>query len=81
MGFNYTGSYQDAEVTRQRAAKGECYLAFRDESLVGTITVVPPHVPYSQSVHGAPGGDGGAPWGGMPGGGMPMPPMWFSPIC
>ncbi len=42
LGFRYRATYQDAATTRQRAAKGECYLAFQDDRLVGTILLVPP---------------------------------------
>jgi GNAT superfamily N-acetyltransferase len=37
LGFNYTAVDQSEEVTRQRIAGGECYLAFDDGRLVGTI--------------------------------------------
>jgi GNAT superfamily N-acetyltransferase len=42
QGFRYTASYQDAAVTRRRAAKGECYLLLDGDRMIGTVTLVPP---------------------------------------
>lgn len=42
MGFRYRATYQDAATTQERAGRGECYLAFQDDRLVGTILLVPP---------------------------------------
>jgi len=42
MGFRYRATYQDVETTRERAGKGECYLAFLGARLVGTVLLVPP---------------------------------------
>jgi GNAT superfamily N-acetyltransferase len=46
MGFNYTGSYQDEDVTRGRIADGECYVMVELGVMTGTITVYPPPVPW-----------------------------------
>jgi ribosomal protein S18 acetylase RimI-like enzyme len=37
LGFNYTAVDQSEEVTRRRIDGGECYLAFDDDRLVGSI--------------------------------------------
>ncbi len=37
LGFNYTAVDQPEEVTRQRVDGGECYVAFDDDRLVGSI--------------------------------------------
>jgi ribosomal protein S18 acetylase RimI-like enzyme len=44
LGFRYTATYQNADTTRSRAAKGECYVVVRDQQIIGTITLVPPSV-------------------------------------
>ena len=44
MGFNYTGSYQDEDVTRERIADGECYVMVERGVVTGTITIYPPSV-------------------------------------
>jgi GNAT superfamily N-acetyltransferase len=48
MGFRYRASYQDVATTRERAGKGECYLAFHGDRIVGTVLLVPPsaHAPH-----------------------------------
>lgn len=38
-GMRFVASHQDAEVTRQRAAQGECYVAELEHALVGTFTL------------------------------------------
>lgn len=42
MGFRYLATHQDVATTRQRTAKGECYLMFEGARIVGTILLVPP---------------------------------------
>lgn len=37
LGFNYTAVDQSVDVTRSRAASGECYVATHADALVGTI--------------------------------------------
>lgn len=37
MGMRYVASWQDDEITRRRMSHGECYLAFLETRLVGTI--------------------------------------------
>jgi GNAT superfamily N-acetyltransferase len=44
-GMRFVASHQPAEVTRRRAAQGECWVAVSRSELVGTLTVVPPGVP------------------------------------
>lgn len=39
LGLNYTGTYQDEQVTRERMQDKEVYLAFLDHELVGTISL------------------------------------------
>lgn len=41
MGLNYTAVDQSAEVTRQRARRGVCYVAEFEGRLIGTITLQP----------------------------------------
>jgi GNAT superfamily N-acetyltransferase len=43
MGFNYTGSYQDDEITRQRISRGECYVLVEGGALIGSIMLYPPN--------------------------------------
>src|SRR5687767_167233 len=38
-GMIFHASYQDDETTRRRISRGECYLAFQDNKLIGTITL------------------------------------------
>ena len=38
QGMRYLAGWQDEEVTRKRAARGECYVALDRERIVGTIT-------------------------------------------
>ncbi|MEW6725306.1 MAG: GNAT family N-acetyltransferase [Bacillota bacterium] len=38
MGMNYTGSYQDEEITRERMQGRDVYLVFLDGQMVGTIS-------------------------------------------
>jgi GNAT superfamily N-acetyltransferase len=42
MGFNYTAVDQSVEVTRRRAATGECYVGLVAEQIIGTLVLVPP---------------------------------------
>ena len=37
LGFNYTAVDKSEDVTRERIANGECYLAVDDARMVGTI--------------------------------------------
>ena len=39
LGFNYTGTYQDEEVTRDRMREAEVFLLHRDGELVGSINL------------------------------------------
>jgi len=41
-GFRYTATYQPPEKTLERLSRGESYLAFWGEELVGTISLYPP---------------------------------------
>ena len=38
-GLNYTGTFQDEEVTRERMQGNDVYLAYLNEQLVGTISL------------------------------------------
>ena len=40
-GLRFYASYQDEDVTRERAGEGECYLALVEGVVVGTITALP----------------------------------------
>ena len=40
-GLRFYASYQDENVTRERAGEGECYLALIDSAVVGTVTALP----------------------------------------
>ncbi len=40
-GLRFYASYQDENVTRERADEGECYLALIDSVVVGTVTALP----------------------------------------
>ena len=42
MGFRYKAVDQSVSVTRTRIAKGECYVAVRDQEIVGTAVLLPP---------------------------------------
>lgn len=42
LGLRYTATYQGDAITRDRIAKGVCYLAEINKILVGTITYYPP---------------------------------------
>jgi GNAT superfamily N-acetyltransferase len=42
MGFNYTATSQDDDVTRRRCASGECWVGVRAGRVVATLTLVPP---------------------------------------
>jgi ribosomal protein S18 acetylase RimI-like enzyme len=44
MGLRYVATYQDVETTRQRIAKGECYVAVSHNTIIGTICYYPPGV-------------------------------------
>ncbi|MEU4700900.1 GNAT family N-acetyltransferase [Nonomuraea dietziae] len=39
----FFASYQSPQDTRHRLSKGECWIAMRDDALVGTVTVSAPH--------------------------------------
>ncbi|WP_159043162.1 MULTISPECIES: GNAT family N-acetyltransferase [unclassified Streptomyces] len=39
----FFASYQSAEDTAHRAGRGECWLAFRGDELVGSVTVAAPY--------------------------------------
>ena len=41
MGFRYKAVDQSVSVTRARIANGECYVAVRDEEIVGTAVRSP----------------------------------------
>ena len=41
-GFRYAATYQPSEKTLERLSRGESYLAFWDEQLVGTISLYSP---------------------------------------
>jgi ribosomal protein S18 acetylase RimI-like enzyme len=42
QGFRFTASHQSPEVTAERVANGECFVACLGEELAGTICVAPP---------------------------------------
>jgi uncharacterized damage-inducible protein DinB/GNAT superfamily N-acetyltransferase len=42
-GMNFTAATQDAELTRRRAAEGQCFVAERSGQLVGTVTASGPY--------------------------------------
>jgi GNAT superfamily N-acetyltransferase len=42
QGFRYVASHQDVTITKRRIEKGQCYLAFIDNKLIGTITYYKP---------------------------------------
>lgn len=44
MGLRYLATYQSVDVTRERVEKGRCFVAVKDEKLVGTICYYPPGV-------------------------------------
>jgi GNAT superfamily N-acetyltransferase len=50
MGISCTCVDQSTEVTRQRIARGECYVALSGEQVVGTVTLYPPDA-HSESRH------------------------------
>lgn len=39
LGLNFTGTYQDERITRDRMQGKEVYLAFLDDRLVGTVSL------------------------------------------
>lgn len=41
MGLRYMATHQSDDVTQDRVSQGECYLAFDDDRLVGTIMFKP----------------------------------------
>mgnify|MGYP002623896164 CR=1 FL=1 len=47
QGLHFTAVDQTVEKTRERAAKGSCFVAIIDEALAGTVTYYPPspHAP------------------------------------
>src|SRR6476646_10479355 len=38
-GMKYLASHQDAETTRRRVSRGECWLAEADGQIIGTVTL------------------------------------------
>jgi hypothetical protein len=42
MGFRYKAVDQNVSLTRTRIANGECYVAIRDQEIVGTAVLLPP---------------------------------------
>ena len=42
MGFNYTGTYQDDQTTRERAAGGECYVMVEGARIIATVMLYAP---------------------------------------
>ena len=43
QGLNFTAATQSSEITRQRAAEGQCFVAVRGAELIGTVTVCGPY--------------------------------------
>jgi len=39
LGLNFTGTYQDEEITRERMLNNDVYLAFVNDAFVGTISL------------------------------------------
>ena len=39
QGMRFVASHQDEQVTARRIARGECYLAFHEGKLIGTVTL------------------------------------------
>lgn len=54
-GMRYTASYQTVDVTRRRAERGECWIAERNGSIVGTVTLAPPGEGHGPEWYGRPG--------------------------
>ena len=48
-GMRYVASHQDVATTRRRVAKGETFVAVRDEAVIGIITLAEAH-----ATHGSP---------------------------
>ncbi len=48
-GMRYVASHQDVATTRRRAAKGETFVAMRDDEVVGIVTLAEAH-----ATHGSP---------------------------
>lgn len=48
LGFRYWGTHQSVDDTRQRIARGECYVALCDGELVGTVVL---NLPDNASGH------------------------------
>ncbi|HYW31605.1 MAG TPA: GNAT family N-acetyltransferase [Gemmatimonas sp.] len=42
-GRQFFASYQTSDDTRRRVARGECWVAYHDDALVGTVTVAAPY--------------------------------------
>jgi GNAT superfamily N-acetyltransferase len=42
QGMRFSATHQTPEVTRKRAARGECWVGMRDGRMIATVTVVPP---------------------------------------
>jgi GNAT superfamily N-acetyltransferase len=42
QGFRYLATHQDADTTRRRIARGECFLLFERARMIGTILLLPP---------------------------------------
>ncbi|HEV8247271.1 MAG TPA: GNAT family N-acetyltransferase [Polyangiaceae bacterium] len=55
QGLRYLATHQDAETTKRRVTKGECYLAFLDARLAGTILVIAPGAMRHGAYYARPG--------------------------
>lgn len=55
MGFKYWATYQSVDDTRQRIAKGMCYVATEDGALAGTIVLNPPGTTIEHPWYDKPG--------------------------
>lgn len=54
-GLRYLATHQDAEVTAQRAAEGECWVAETEGRVVGTVTLIPPGTARGPGYYERPG--------------------------
>lgn len=43
MGLHFVASHQNSERTRKRVSEGKCFIALKDEKIIGTICYYPPH--------------------------------------
>ncbi|MDD4052610.1 MAG: GNAT family N-acetyltransferase [candidate division Zixibacteria bacterium] len=43
MGLKFLATWQDVETTRKRISNGTCFVALKDDRIVGTITFKMPH--------------------------------------